>query len=63
MKHILYNNTNCFQKRDRQRDRQGDRQEYRGRGDINRFSRRNYEYEKKEKPKVYEYKDDDFPSL
>ena len=47
---------NCFKKRDKHN--------YRGRDDINRFSKRYYDSKKKEeKPKVYEYNIEDFPAL
>ena len=47
------NDRNSFRQRQRQ---------YRGRGDINNFSRK-FKQKEEEKPKVYEYKEEDFPSL
>ena len=44
-------------------DRNSFRQKrYKGRGDINNFSRK-FKQKEEEKPKVYEYKEEDFPSL
>lgn len=44
-------------------DRNSFRQrQYRGRGDINNFSRK-FKQKEEDKPKVYEYKEADFPTL
>ena len=47
-------------------DRREQRTNWKGRGDINSFSRKytgSYKEKEKEKKKIYEYKEDDFPSL
>lgn len=58
-----------FYENDRRRDRRENKdrnsfrqRQYRGRGDINNFSRK-FKQKEEEKPKVYEYKEEDFPSL